>query len=186
MRRLIHRITAISGIAATVVWGCTTNASENLADAETVPPRVSTDEPLKELAWLIGTWVDEDEEVSVETVCDWAKNGSFIRRRFTVRVDGDMDMEGTQVIGWDPATKAIRSWVFDTDGGFGEGRWRRDGDRWIIKATAVLPNGRRASAINILTPIDQNTFTWESTDRELDGELLPNIDKLRITRAVDE
>ena len=32
-------------------------------------------------------------------------------------------MTVTQRIGWDPAAKQIRSWEFDSEGGFGEGTW---------------------------------------------------------------
>ena len=38
-----------------------------------------------------------------------------------------------QVIGWDPAAKQVRSWVFDSGGGIGEGIWTKQGDKWIKK-----------------------------------------------------
>ena len=43
------------------------------------------------------------------------------------------DLEGTQVIGWDPAAGTIRSWMFDSDGGFGEGTWSKKDNSWIVK-----------------------------------------------------
>jgi hypothetical protein len=55
-------------------------------------------------------------------------------------------MEGWQIIGWDPLEERIRSWTFDGEGGFGEGTWTREGDRWLLRETGVAPDGTRTSA----------------------------------------
>ncbi len=60
---------------------------------------------LKELEWLMGEWVDRDENASVDTMFQWTKNYSFISGSFTVTVKDRVDLEGTQVIGWDPVEK---------------------------------------------------------------------------------
>ncbi|NQT37501.1 MAG: SgcJ/EcaC family oxidoreductase, partial [Planctomycetes bacterium] len=119
---------------------------------ETVaPPEPSHYGRLKGLEWMIGRWVDRDEDSTVETVCQWTKNKNFITRSFTVSIKDRIDIEGTQVIGWDPAAGAVRSWMFDSEGGFGEARWSREGNRWVIKASRTLKDGEKASAVNILT-----------------------------------
>lgn len=148
----------------------------------TLEPAPSDHEHLQELEWMVGTWVDSDEEGSIETTCDWTKNGHFLTRSFTVRIQDRIEMEGTQVIGWDPDRQQIRSWLFDSEGGFGEGFWTRDGDRWIVKSSQVLKGGEKASSINVMTYVDDNTLIWQSTGRELDGHLLPNVDPVTVTR----
>jgi hypothetical protein len=45
-----------------------------------------------------------------------------------------------------------------------------------------MPDGRKTSAINVLTMLDKNTFNWQSTGRELDGEILPNIEPIKVVR----
>ena len=45
-------------------------------------------EQLKPLEWMIGRWVDKDDNVDIETECQWTKNQSFITRSFTVAVRG--------------------------------------------------------------------------------------------------
>ena len=92
------------------------------------------------------------------------------------------DLEGTQVIGWDPAAGTIRSWMFDSDGGFGEGAWSKKGNSWVVKFHQVLPDGRKASATNIYTIVDDNTVTWKSVGREVDGQFLPNVDEVTMVR----
>lgn len=139
-------------------------------------------EQLKVLEWMIGTWVDADQNASVETTCQWTKNRNFMTRSFKVHVEDRITMEGTQIIGWDPIRKTIRSWMFDSAGGFGVGIWSQNENRWTIRALQVLSNGEKASAINVMTQIDKNTYTFRSTGREVDGELLPNIEEVKIIR----
>ena len=139
-------------------------------------------EQLKELEWMVGTWVDEDENARIETGCSWTKNKNFLTRMYSVSVDGEVEMAGVQVVGWDAAAKKIRSWTFDSDGGFSEATWTHKGDRWFINNKGVLGDGRRASAVNIIKKIDDNSFTWQTTDRTAGGDLLPNADEVLIVR----
>ncbi len=139
-------------------------------------------EQLKELEWMIGSWIDEDDNASVVTECQWTRNNNFITRSFTVSVGDQIDMAGMQIVGWDPAAKQIRSWTFDSDGGFSEGKWTRKDDRWFIHKTGVLHDGGQATAVNVMRLLDDNTCTLQSVSRTVDGELLPNIDEIRIVR----
>jgi len=142
----------------------------------------SPSEHLKELDWMIGSWIDQDEEATIQTDCEWTKNQNYMTRSFAVVVDGQVEMAGMQMIGWDPIAKQIRSWVFDSDGGFAEGKWTHKGDRWLIKQTATLPDGRKSSAVNIIKRINDNSFTWQSIQREVAGDLLPNVDEVLVVR----
>lgn len=150
---------------------------------EEIPTVLSHYEQLKELEWMIGTWVDGDDQSRIETACKWTRNKNFITRSFTVSVQDRIDMTGMQIIGWDPATKQIRSWVFDSDGGFAEGRWAKKGNRWSITTVGTTPEGLKASSVNVITRIDDNQFKWQSVSRTADGELLPNIDEVVVVRA---
>ncbi|MCL4203924.1 MAG: SgcJ/EcaC family oxidoreductase [Pirellulaceae bacterium] len=139
-------------------------------------------EHLKDLEWMIGRWVDEDDQATVVTECNWTKNNNFLTRSFTVQIRDRIDMAGMQIIGWDPSTKQIRSWVFDSDGGFGEGKWTKKGDRWNIQQSGVLPDGRKSSAVNIITRLDDSTCTIQSVNRMVDGQLQPNVDEVILVR----
>jgi len=145
-----------------------------------------TEEPagnrLAELAWLVGDWIDQSETATVETSVTWTKNRTFLSYAFKVSVGEQSELEGTQVLGWDPAQKTIRSWMFDSDGGFGEGVWTHRGDRWEVKLRQVLADGRKASSTNSYVPIDENTFKWQTTNRELDGESLPDVEPVTVVR----
>ena len=155
---------------------------DRVSEQEIVSPP-SHYEQLKELEWMIGDWVDQAGEGVVATECHWARNNNFIVRSFTVSVGMSIDMAGMQIIGWDPARKQIRSWVFDSDGGFNEGTWQKMDNGWTVQTTATLPDGRRASSTSVMRPLDENSFAWQQIDRVVDGELLPNLDEILIVRS---
>lgn len=137
---------------------------------------------LRDLDWLIGTWEAKSDEVVVRTTYEWDANKNSIRCHITIKGKG-RNVSATQVIMKDPRTGQIRSWMFDDDGGFGDGTWTRDGKRWVIAATGVQADGGEVTASNILTSVDKDTFTWQSTERTLDGEELPNIPPVKVTRV---
>ena len=100
---------------------------------------------LKELEWLVGEWINESQDAIVQTTCKWADDGNFLIREFTMKTHGQPVLSGTQRIGWDPVRGQFKTWIFDTEGGFGEGYWTRNGDQWVIKAEGVRQDGRHAS-----------------------------------------
>jgi uncharacterized protein (TIGR02246 family) len=149
----------------------------------TQPPVDAAAEALADLSWLAGTWKDNTPGMDVSTEVAWTKNGHFLRRSFTVRRENEDAVEGTEIIGYDPVTNQIRSWLFDSEGGFGEGRWRRENDKWLVTAHATSPEGRTSTAQHVLTEVDGQKFNWESINRQADGEALPNLEKVEVVRT---
>jgi uncharacterized protein (TIGR02246 family) len=139
-------------------------------------------EQLKALEWMVGHWTTDNDKADVELDCNWTKNKNFLTRAFKIKVDGQDDFSGMQVIGWDPAAKAIRSWTFDSNGTFAEATWEHRGKRWFIRNKGTLPDGRAASMVNAMKQVDDNSFTWQTIDRTAGGELLPSIDEILIVR----
>ena len=92
----------------------------------------SLDDSLKDLEWLIGTWRMDMKDRDATTTYEWDDGKKFIRGRFSVEQGGKVTESGTQMIGKDNADGGIRSWVFQSDGGFGDGLWTRDGKKWTV------------------------------------------------------
>ena len=154
-----------------------------MASAKDLPDDTPTpEEQLKQLQWMIGEWVDESPEALVMTSYRWTDNQCYILSEFKVQIGGRPVMTGTQRIGWDPLAKKIRSWVFDSEGGFGEGIWTREGNQWIVKMTGVTRDGKIASATHITTRVSKDRMTWQTRDRIVGGEKTPDIEKIPITR----
>jgi uncharacterized protein (TIGR02246 family) len=136
----------------------------------------------RDLDWLVGTWVAKTDGGEVRTTYEWDENKTFLRVRISIK-DKDGTVNATEMIGKDPRTGGLRSWLFGSDGGFGEAAWSLDGKKWVLEATGVTPDGGEMTATNVLTPLDKDSFSWQSIDRTLNGEALPNIAPVKVTRA---
>jgi len=133
---------------------------------------VAHHERLKALEWLVGEWLDQSSDSTVHINCRWSPDKNFLLRDFTIHVQGQPVMTVTQRIGWDPLTKQIKSWVFDSEGGYGDSLWTRKGKEWVIKSTGILPDGRVATATHVLTPVGPNSARWSSTERTLGDQVI--------------
>lgn len=154
-----------------------------MASARDLPDEgASGEDQLNQLHWLIGDWVDEDPNSLVQTSYRWSENHHFILSHFTVSLNGQSAMTGSQRIGWDPLGKTIRSWAFDSEGGFREAVWSREGNQWIVKSTGVTNDGKPASATSYLTRLHKHRLTWESRDRVVGGEKMPDVGPITIAR----
>jgi uncharacterized protein (TIGR02246 family) len=145
-------------------------------------PLMSPHERLKEVEWMIGEWVDQSPDSEVRVNCRWSEDGNFLIRSFTVKQQGKAVMTVTQRIGWDPLARRVRSWEFDSEGGFGEGTWSRDGERWVVKHSGVRPEGVAASATNVMVKERSDLVRWSSTDRVVGDESLPGADSYVLVR----
>jgi uncharacterized protein (TIGR02246 family) len=149
-----------------------------------VLPETSPQDALKELEWLIGTWEDQAEDGRVVTTIRWSPNRAFLIRSFAAYFD-DREQQGTQVIGWDPRNRQIRTWIFHSDGSFGQGTISRHDDAWMLKMSQTLNDGRTAAGTQILTRVDDNTITVQVIGETVAGELLPTADAVTVVRTAD-
>ena len=150
-------------------------------DAPYVPG--SNEDYLKDLEWLIGDWTLDAKDRPLRLHFEWMAQKNFIKNTYLVTKDGQATLTGGQIIGWNPKLGRIVSWHFDAQGGFGNDVWTKDGSKWVIEATGVFRDGSESSAVNIVTPIDANSFTWQSVKRTLDGVSLPDIKPVKIVRV---
>jgi uncharacterized protein (TIGR02246 family) len=144
-------------------------------------PLPTPQEMLAAVEWLVGEWVDESDEGRTTISYRWSEDGNFIIGEYNLTIGGQSAGKSTQRIGWDPVEGELRSWTFDSDGGFAEGEWAADGAGWIIKSEATMPSGSTGSATVTITPKDQDHFVVESTDRIVGGSPEPDF-KLVVAR----
>jgi uncharacterized protein (TIGR02246 family) len=148
-----------------------------------VPP--SNAEQLRPLAWLLGEWSAEAKDAHVGLVrFEWSSDQNFILATRAVAVQDVLLDNGSSRIGWDPAAKMIRTWNFESDGGFGEGNWTLAGEnKWVSRTSSVLSNGSITTATTTLTRTDPHTITWQATEQRLNGKAMPDSPLVRMTRA---
>ncbi|MCE9530849.1 MAG: DUF1579 family protein, partial [Planctomycetes bacterium] len=154
---------------------------------ETISPSDAKNPNLRELDWAVGSWIEKGEGVEVKTTCRWTLDGAFLIRNFNAVMNGQNVFRGNQIIGWDPAKKCLRSWTFDSDGGFSEGTWTRDNaTRWSIASAGVMADGRRVTSKQILEHPDNDTVLFRQVSREAEGQLLPSIPAVKAERQQAE
>ncbi len=126
---------------------------------------------LEPLGWLVGEWINEGADAKVNIKCDWSPDGNYLLIDYQVVSGDEIVLNSHQRIGWDPQAKKIRSWLFDSDGGYGQGFWTLLDDRWVVKSTAVLPNGQSGSATFIYDPESEDKITLYGVDRVIGDAL---------------
>lgn len=136
-------------------------AGREVEDDEALSPH----DRLKPLAWLVGDWIDEGSDAAVQMTCKWSDDKNYLLVDFHAKLQGKPALNSSQRIGWDPLTQKVKSWVFDSDGGHGAGIWSQVENHWVIKSTAVLPDGQTGSATIVLEPRDKDSYLMKGFDR---------------------
>jgi uncharacterized protein (TIGR02246 family) len=154
-----------------------------LASVRSTPQAPAAYDALHELEWLVGTWSAKSGGNVLELTCVWTAQRHFLKRTYALKDADGHTRSGVQLIGWDPAHGQIRSWIFDSEGGIGSEWWSREGKRWLLEAEGTTRDGEQTAALNILTPLDHDTFTWQSVQRVLNDVRLPDTAIIRVTRV---
>jgi uncharacterized protein (TIGR02246 family) len=164
-----------------VVWEKSPEGKWRISSVRDLPAEV-TEAPslaypqLKQLEWLVGEWVDDTDKVDIQVNCKWAPSKSFLLMDYLVKREGADPMTVHQRIGWDPLNGVVRSWIFDDTGGFGEGVWQREENQWTVAYAGTLPDGGTGSSTNLWKFVDDKSFIWRSTAREVDSQPLADIE----------
>jgi uncharacterized protein (TIGR02246 family) len=137
---------------------------------------------MKGMRWLIGEWLSTDKDGTTAMTCKPTLGGAFLHLEFTAkRADGTMTV--MLMIGFDPVTDQLKSWTFDSLGGYGEALWARDGNQWVGQAVGVLPDGDDGSTTYVIKYEDDQSFTLQMRDRQIGGHPLPNAEVKYVRKA---
>jgi hypothetical protein len=184
MKRWLLMSVGLLAVGLVTGWSLArTQESTTTTKQDTVQKNETTPEtPLDTLDWLVGDWVDTSDNVSVELSCHFTKNGAFLLRSFNILTAKNVSLTGMQLIAWDAAKQTIRSWTYDSKGGFGEEVWSQSGNHYTIRAKYTLPDGGTGASTQVVTFVDNNKFTWKSVNREIDGEFLSDTEEVFLVR----
>lgn len=139
---------------------------------------------LAPLEWMVGLWQDDSDTATVTSEMRWSPSEAFLIRSYDVDREGEAPFQGQQIIGWDPSTRQIRSWTFNSDGSFGEGAWSQNGAEWIVRKVETLSDGRLASGTQVITQIDADTITVQTIAKEIGGAPEPTAEPATMRRVV--
>lgn len=149
---------------------------------ETIIQTIHPHDRLLELSWMVGKWKIEKPGESGTVDIKWAENHKFIEARTVFKQPDSTELIDKQIIGWDPKANSLVSWHFDSDGGFGYGKWSHDGDQWALNFAGISSQGRSTLAKNLFTRLNPNEFNWQSTEQSSDGEPINDTDVMHVVR----
>lgn len=138
---------------------------------------------LKDLDWMVGTWIAEEYGATMSVECRWLPNNSFLERKFTLHTPDDITTSGMMLVGIDSRTGGLASWNFNFDGGHAVAAWMPMPGGWAIHSVGLLPDGTATHAINVLTKLDENAYSWQSVDRNVGLQQLPDVGEIILRRA---
>lgn len=138
---------------------------------------------LHDLQWLIGNWAAKSKDHEIDMRFEWNATKTLIRNHFTTKEGGKVTASGTQIIGLDPKSGRLRSYMFDDEGGRGESLWVRDGSRWVLESVGVTPGASDTKSLNIIARINDDAFSWRSIDRVIGDRRVADTDPVKVTRV---
>jgi len=136
---------------------------------------VTPHEHLKSLAFLLGNWRQESDGAVVDTEWTWSDDGNFLTSRFTSKQHTGEVIKGTHRVGWDGERKQFRSWVFGSDGSFGEGIWTESGRNWSVQLNGVTGTGGRLSSVVSYEADGKDALVISQSQRSAGGIALPSF-----------
>lgn len=137
---------------------------------------------IDDLGWLLGKWKAAGKEGSVEIDAELAANKKFIVLKFMAKTSDDIQHRDIQIVGEDPATGSVASWMFDSDGGVGKGYWFHDGKSWIVETVRNDGDGSRIVYTQVITPDGPGAYLWKAVDQAVDGIAIPDKTELKIEK----
>ena len=147
-------------------WEESPNENSNLADLE----------------FLIGTWVAEEHGARSESTCRCIAGKHFVERQYNTKHADGTTVSGLQIIGWDSQANTIRSWNFSPDGGYAVGTWSPIDGGWRAEIDGTTGDGNSTKAVNVLMRLDDNAYSWQSVQRQVGGDSLPDTGEIVIKR----
>lgn len=137
---------------------------------------------LEDLEWLIGTWKGGASGQETVMTFERKEQQNCIVAHFTQKAKGKVVSSGMVRIAMDPQRGQLRSWHFDDAGGHGQSLWLRDGNRWLLDSNGAMGDGSDTDSVNVLVRTGPDSITWQSIDREVDGDSLPDTAPVRLSR----
>jgi uncharacterized protein (TIGR02246 family) len=138
-------------------------------------------DPMEDLAWMVGSWRAEHLGAEMEIDVRWLANKAFVEATYSQRVGETSTPTATQIIGINPGTGRIMSWMFSGDRGVATGDWTSSNAGWSIDYQGVRGDGAPTTAVNLLFR-QNDALVWKSTNRNVAGVAIPDTEEVVLKR----
>lgn len=137
---------------------------------------------LRPLDWLVGLWKVEGDESSLRL--NFKRVGdNLISCDAEAKPGNGAAKSHTEYIYWNPQTRCISSFQFDSLGGVAQKSWQKSAGDWIVHAFSLQSDGSESKADYIIKPMGKDCFSWQSKHRIVDGEQLPDTERITLSRV---
>jgi len=140
-----------------------------------------TTSALSDLDWLVGKWTVDEYGATMTITCRWLPNKCFLERKFSVVTPGNLTTSGIQIVGTQAGR--VTSWNFSSDGSHAVAVWMPTAGGWAIRSSGMLPDGTETHAVNLLSKLDENAYSWQSVQRSVGLEGLPDTGEVILKRV---
>lgn len=134
------------------------------------------------LDWLIGGWKTTTANGVATVKAEWAPGKNFIWITSVITDKDSLQTTDRQVIGWDERAGSIVSWFFGHRGNFAYGRWRQDGNNWLVDVAGTGSDGSDLRSTDVYSPKTTEQFVWQSIGRSNSGTSLPDTGHLTVEK----
>jgi uncharacterized protein (TIGR02246 family) len=138
---------------------------------------------LEDLDWLLGEWTATVKKDAVKFAFVRDPKKPVITGTFARTPAGKDPVAASVRIALDPETGQIRSWGFEDDGAHHQSLWVCDGKSWVLDCQGVLADGTATAERIVLRRVGPDAITWQSVDRVLGDDALPDTPPMRLTRV---
>lgn len=143
--------------------------------------RSAAADPMADLDWLIGTWRAEHLGVEMTIHCRWLADKSFVEATYARQAGDKVVPTATQIIGVDPRSGRINSWMFNADKSIAHGVWIPQSTGWAIDFSGASADGTTSTAVNVLRRV-KDALVWKSTNRTMGGRSLADTEEVVLKR----
>ena len=137
---------------------------------------------ISELSWLVGSWNAEGKNGRAKISTSWMNDKHNLMFQYDLETKDGKKHSDTQVLGVEPTTGALASWIFDSDGGVGKAYWNKVGETWVIDSFLNKSDGTELFATQVIRPIGSDSYTWKSTGVKINGMDLPDQQEITIKK----
>jgi hypothetical protein len=148
-------------------------------------PQSPPAEPLKDMDWMIGEWAGMGEGMRVHVSTQWDMGHRYLVTRFEYEPAAGEPYDAEIRAGWDPESRSIKTWYFDSRGGLSTTTWGKNGDHWLGAVAGTLSNGNPFTATLAITKIDNDSYLRTLSNMKVDGQTMPD-QELRMFRVTAE
>jgi uncharacterized protein (TIGR02246 family) len=137
-------------------------------------PQSPPTEPLKDFAWQMGEWAGMGDGLRVHASTQWDMGNRYIVTRYEYEPAAGEPYDAEVRAGWDPESRSIKTWYFDSRGGLSTTTWGKNGDHWLGAVAGTLSNGTPFTATLAITQIDNDSYLRTLSNMKVNGQAVPD------------